>query len=328
MKKSPRRPGNLEEFSIARYTFILQAKETLSLPPYKGSTFRGGFGSVFRKVTCVNKTKECPDCLLKYKCIYSCVFESRPPPDGCHLSKYRSIPRPFVIEPPAEEKQIYRPKESFSFNLILIGKAIEYLPYFIFTFYRLGERGLGKDRGRVELVKVESPKNGEKEVIYQGKTQILKNINARIDLSRMFSGGPQNSDCLTLRFITPLRIKHEGSYISQPDFHIIFRALLRRLSSLFFFHCGKELEVDYKGLIKEAKKIDLIQAEVRWIDWERYSRRQSQRMKLGGFTGRASYEGDLSKFLPFLKVGEYTHVGKAAVFGLGKYQLLPGLKED
>lgn len=279
-------------------------------------------------MTCINRAKDCSDCLLKYKCIYSCVFEARPPPDGSHLSKYRSIPRPFVIEPPTEEKQIYRPKESFSFNLILIGKAIEYLPYFIFTFYRLGEIGLGKDRGRVELIKVESLKNEERETIYEGKTQILKNIDARIDLSWIFSGWQQDSNLLTLRFITPLRIKYQGSYISQPDFHIIFRALLRRLSSLFFFHCGKELDVDYKGLIEEAKKIRLIQAEVRWIDWERYSRRQNQRMKLGGFTGRASYEGDLSKFLAFLKVGEYTHVGKAAVFGLGKYELLPRLKEN
>ena len=111
LKKSPRLPGNLEELSIARYTFTLEARETLNLPPYKGSTLRGGFGSVFRKVICINRAKDCSDCLLKYKCIYSFVFESRPALDSSHLSKYRSIPRPFVIEPPAEEKQLYRPKE-------------------------------------------------------------------------------------------------------------------------------------------------------------------------------------------------------------------------
>jgi len=41
-----------------------------------------------------------------------------------------------------------------------------------------------------------------------------------------------------------------------------------------------------------------------WHDWERYSNRQETRMKLGGFMGEITYEGE---FEP-IKLGEYMHV--------------------
>ena len=45
-------------------------------------------------------------------------------------------------------------------------------------------------------------------------------------------------------------------------------------------------------------------------------------MKLGGFVGRVSYKGEMKRFFPFLRTGEYIHLGKATVFGLGKYEMI------
>ena len=38
----------------ARYLFRLTAAERMLLPPYKGSTLRGGFGHAFRRSSCAN----------------------------------------------------------------------------------------------------------------------------------------------------------------------------------------------------------------------------------------------------------------------------------
>ena len=57
----------------------------------------------------------------------------------------------------------------------------------------------------------------------------------------------------------------------------------------------------------------------RWYDWERYSARQDIRMKMGGFIGKVSFEGELNEFIPFVKLGELLHVGKGTSFGLGRY---------
>ncbi len=45
------------------------------LPPYKGSTFRGGFGVALKRVVCALRQQECPVCMLRDKCIYARVFE-------------------------------------------------------------------------------------------------------------------------------------------------------------------------------------------------------------------------------------------------------------
>ena len=44
-------------------------------------------------------------------------------------------------------------------------------------------------------------------------------------------------------------------------------------------------------------------------------------MKMGGFMGEITYEGDLKEFWPYIKLGEYMHVGKGSGFGLKRYIL-------
>jgi hypothetical protein len=91
---------NAIHITVAQLDFTLKALEPLILPPYKGSTLRGGFGAAFRRIVCVIRDKECSDCLLKGKCVYSYIFETPPPADTAVMRKYEAAPHPFVIEPP------------------------------------------------------------------------------------------------------------------------------------------------------------------------------------------------------------------------------------
>jgi hypothetical protein len=43
---------------------------------------------------------------------------------------------------------------------------------------------------------------------------------------------------------------------------------------------------------------------------------------MGGFIGAVEYEGNLEEFLPLLILGQYTHVGKYAVWGNGRYEVV------
>ena len=86
------------------------------------------------------------------------------------MRKYKAAPHPFIIEPPLERKRIYKPEEEFQFGLTLIGRAIDYLPYFIYTFEELGRMGIGKGKSGYDLISVES--NGDR--IYDSQTKTLK----------------------------------------------------------------------------------------------------------------------------------------------------------
>jgi CRISPR-associated endoribonuclease Cas6 len=58
------------------------------------------------------------------------------------------------------------------------------------------------------------------------------------------------------------------------------------------------------------------QGDHSWVDWERYSNRQETKMKMGGFIGSITFEGELEPFLQFLVLGEYIHVGKERALAL------------
>ena len=76
-----------------------------------------------------------------------------------------------------------------------------------------------------------------------------------------------------------------------------------------------------RELIQAAASVGVRESRLRWRDWRRFSTRQKAEMKLGGLVGEVTYEGELAPFLPFLRAGELTHVGKGTSFGLGRYIL-------
>ena len=87
----------MKTFRIARFSFELEALDTISLPPYKGSTLRGGFGHAFKKTVCALKSQDCDSCLLREKCVYSYVFETPPPSDTTIMRKYPRAPQRAAI---------------------------------------------------------------------------------------------------------------------------------------------------------------------------------------------------------------------------------------
>ena len=124
-----------------------------------------------------------------------------------------------------------------------------------------------------------------------------------------------------------MRLRYEGKITDNLEFHVLIRNLLRRISSLMYFHCGESLDCDFKVLIENATEVKIQSSELRWHDWERYSARQNQRMTLGGLVGKITYSGNFNEFMPFIKLGEYVHVGKGTTFGLGMYEILESLQK-
>ena len=307
------------------YRFRIRALTTLRLPVYKGSTLRGGFGSVFRRTVCSRPAYTvCAPCPLRQTCVYPAVFEASPPPGSEVLSRASDLPQPFVLRPPADPRTVIDAGEILDFGVLLIGKVRAFLPHFIVTFEALGRAGLGHPGARYALEAVDAidPWSGETERAYDsGAVQLTRvgQVNQERLTARAQGIDPQQT---TVTFMTPTRITSNEQLVDQvPSFQTLLRALLRRLSSLAYFHCGERWEIAYAELAQQAGSVAISSSDLHWVDWSRWSTRQRQRMTLGGFSGTVSYTGDLRSFMGPLAAGEVVHVGKATAFGNGEYRI-------
>jgi len=314
----------MEEFNLAVFRFYFISLEEIRLPKYKGSTFRGGFGTTFKRVVCINNERDCKVCLLKFKCVYCYVFET--PIKGHMQFNTTHLPHPYILEPPSDNENFYSPGHRFSINLVLIGRAVEYLPYFVFVMEKLGENGIGKGRGRFLLDRVETlshPSDNDGKIIFDRRTKRLS--GEFIATNFQFTEAREDAKIgqgITIDFLTPTRITFKNRLVGPSDFNfpIFIRNVFRRMF-LLSHHCKTTIEIDYKKFLLLAENVDSVENHLYWHDWERYSARQDTRMKLGGFKGKITFKGTIQPFLSFIRMGEYIHIGQDTSFGLGKYSI-------
>jgi len=313
-----------KELSCARYRVVFEAREPLDLPGYLGSTLRGAFGHAFRAVAC--PAPRGLDCPAPAQCPYHLIFETSPPPGSEALRTHDEIPRPFVIAPGDSEqgrgeqtRRMFRCGDEVSFELVLIGRAQEFFPYFVVALREVNRIGRGRQAVELQRIDALSASADRSRVVYTASENLVCGSAESISVEQCSGEAPPGP--LTIEFLTQTRLKHEGRFVRTPEFQILFRRLLGRLSSLSRFHCGAPLQADFRALIDKAMSIRLLQDDTRWTTWQRYSSRQERRMEWEGIVGRATYEGVLAPFWKILNFGQFVHVGHGATFGLGRYRV-------
>jgi hypothetical protein len=223
-----------------------------------------------------------------------------------------------VLTPPLTSRQSFHPGDSLEFELVLIGSAIDALPYFVYAFTEVGRRGLGQERGTYKVTRVDVVRRDETLPIFDEAAQILRSYPPR---SVPPPGGPhRNVYSLALTFVTPLRLKEKGELVTQPTFPLLFERLAQRITLLSSLYGANGGAPDFSGLTGRAEDISITESDLFWYDWERYSGKQKRTMKLGGVRGTIRLEGELDPFLPWLRCGEAVHVGQSTTFGLGRYR--------
>ncbi|NOY54348.1 MAG: hypothetical protein GXP58_12165, partial [Deltaproteobacteria bacterium] len=71
----------MDSFFFSAYSFQIRARERLNLPPYKGSTLRGGMGQMLQRMVCRRRGQSCEECLVSVRCPYALIFKN-PLPAG------------------------------------------------------------------------------------------------------------------------------------------------------------------------------------------------------------------------------------------------------
>ena len=317
---------------IGLFRFRITPLQTLFVPGVnKGNMLRGGFGQAFRRLCCIPQCRDSRSCPLNTPCPYREVFEPSPPAGAESLSKNRDIPRPFVFRAPKTQKTRFEIGEPFEFELVLIGRAFEFLPYFVLSFRELAAEGLGLNRAKCILERVDeislsqnaAPQVSQPEVVYTAEEQIFRATRA-LSMDEWITSRCQNScevndgvQTLAIRFVTPTFLRADGEVIHHPKFHHVFKRVRDRINALSTFYGDGPLNADFHALGNRAEGVRTISCAVKWVERFRTSSKTRQRHELSGFVGEATYKGELADLLPWLLVGELVHVGKHTAWGNG-----------
>ncbi|MGE5341728.1 MAG: CRISPR system precrRNA processing endoribonuclease RAMP protein Cas6 [Candidatus Omnitrophota bacterium] len=310
---------SLDQLKFHVFEFVVLPQRDVILPDFKGNAFRGALGKYLRRLTCAFKTQNpsCNDCLIRDQCIYSRVMESYRIKAGLVLGNVDNAPHPFVLYVPDKHKLEYKRDHRIHFYLTLIGEAVAYIPYFILTFEEIGTYGIGNTRSPFVIEKVLC----SNVMIYNRETKTITRDFPGIRGSD-FLKETGTIKSLTLELETPLRLKFNGSFQKRITFEMVVRNLLRRIQLLSALYCEGPEIVDFKDLIERSKTIRVRNSSIYWEQQSRFSFRQEKHIGMGGVSGRIAFEGNLEPFMPFLRIGEYLHVGKGTAFGLGKYRIV------
>ncbi len=325
-------------FTVGLFRFTLVPLETMFVPAVnKTNMLRGAFGHSFRKLCCVPQCLNARECPLASSCPYKAIFEPSPPADADRLRRNQDVPRPFIFRAnPDDKKTKFLPGEKFQFSLVLIGRALDHLPYFVLSFRDLAAQGLGLNRAECELELIEeqmldlllqaggqaNPLPGHK--IFASSDPVFHSPKG-LDLeqwiiqrvSQLSSGHPSIGREISISFLTPTLLKAENAFTRSPEFHHLFKRLRDRINSLSTFFGNGPLSADFAGLGLRSEQVRTVTSDVQWVERFRTSSKTHQRHELSGFTGIAVYAGDIHEFLPWLALGELVHIGKHSAWGSG-----------
>lgn len=310
---------------VVRLRLEAVVETPLYLPAYAGSALRGAFGHALRRLACMTRQKTCHACPLRQTCPYAVIFESLPPGQDGLLKRINEAPRPYIIEAPTDGQRHWQTGETLVFHLVLAGRALQQLPLILLAWQRALQHGLGagEQRGKSRLVRVwQAGLPAGDDCLLDTDQGISAALLPPVPFPAL---PPEGLHRLTLRFVTPLRLQAQGSALSASRLTLrhLLRALFRRQYLLALCH-GEGNESDWQQMqcLLDAAQSVQDEKHLRWHDWTRHSSRQQQDMTLGGLTGDWHLQGNLAPLWPLLWQGQFLHVGKEAVFGLGGYVLV------
>lgn len=231
-------------------------------------------------------------------------------------------PRRWWLQPPLGEREVFAPLDAFYFEVFLLDREAGWIEGLIHAITLVGQAGLGRDRGRFRLERVEWVGFETLETAldwHEWRGSSVVTLDKILAANRW----PARLGQLKLHLLTPLQLKHEGMYVREaPEMSLLFDRLLGRVSQLT--GRGKAYLPGVEAARLAAAVTRLHAAEVRWKPGKRYSARQDREMPFGGMVGRLVYRGaDLSALYPWFALGEWLQLGAKTTFGLGVIRVEP-----
>jgi len=276
-------------------TVRARAETPLRLPEHKGSVLRSVLFRALRGRLCtISERAACEGCPEAGRCPFPPLAE----PGAWPVEHGRGSPLGSLVpRPPQTARRSFEAGAPFGFSLVLLGERA--LGTATAALAGATDLELGEGGGRLAIEAVESR-----------PARVGKEASTLAAARALF---------ITLR--TPLRARAEGRVGGWLSADVLFRSVHRRLRALAVLHGLSPVELPPFDALLPLPELGF--TALRWAELERFSRRQSAPMRLGGFLGQLRASGRLEIWGPLLAVAALTHVGNATSFGLGRISVAP-----
>ncbi|MBC7075853.1 MAG: CRISPR system precrRNA processing endoribonuclease RAMP protein Cas6 [Syntrophomonadaceae bacterium] len=320
-------------FPISELEMRISPKTRLSLPKFREGAVRGALGSVFHRMVCSQpRNKECAGCALVGRCAFSVVFAPSSQTENGFMSGQASVPRPYMVQIQGQgEKREFTSGQILTLKLVLIGRGIQYYPYFLLSFLAMGQEGIGNSRydgetGKFKLLSVsEKFPDGKHKRLYNTENPEYSTDPTGYEIKKLLDYEVSKVDKCTVHMESPLRVRKKGRLLSELPFEVLMKSVVTRLNALSRHFGNGCVEYPSPSFWEKTKMVRVCDAQTSFCDYYWGSVRQERKIKLGGITGSITYEGDLTPFINYLKLAEKTGVGKNTTFGFGRIRLETGV---
>ena len=301
--------------------FTLQMIEDAHLPRYKSSALRGGMGQMLMAGNCILDRR----CGRSKEGHENCPYEEECVVRRLMYAKFKIQP-PFASEGDSIGYSVFCPdyREEFfagellEFELTLFSRLLVHLNPILQAFTALGQAGLGAEHARFRIAAIA---NSRREPILEGNDIYLSRYVPETLESYVLRRLPYLGDCLTLRFRTPVTLKHNREFLEHFEPGVILDACARRLYMLDCFEGIALPQLSAGDAENEKSRTQLVNETSIHTVIPRYSSTQDNRIKLHGIRGEAVLENVSEEARILLAAGEVMQIGKNVSMGFGKYML-------
>lgn len=263
---------------------------------YPGSAWRGAFGHALKQ---------------RDASAYSYLFETPLIQIGnaSAILHGSHAPHPFVISPAGTRPETDSGEHVTEIDLILMGRAISHANLAVEALTTAAKSGIYHVPYQLRHISCFHPAQGWQS---GGNASPIS----------IFDAPPQKAETASLCFVHPLRFKshQNGAHLQGVLADELCGTLVRRYKQLEGCHDSPWVAPDYRELFSACRQTQIADQRLDWYEWSRYSNRQRKHVPMGGFIGDIMLEGrGLFTLWPYLWLGQWLHLGKGSVMGMGRY---------
>ena len=289
----------MNQLEMVRMDLEAEVLRDVQLPGFLGNTLRGCLGSALLRCKCSRPSPDCEICSQRGACVYPNIFKV-----AQSTAEFPTMPAPFVIRAPAFGKRQWLAGETLTFSIMLFGVAVRRSGEVLRAASTIFEGRFAQTEDAFALENIRDGFTGQ-------------NVEKDLQIATWSDAGALDiplAQAVKIRFMSPAQIYQAHFVVDKPDFSLFMDSLFARIAAIIDLYGESEFTLPY-GLLARKPQITA------QFSTQRVLIPQDHGQRVDGILGEILYQGDITRYLPYLDLGTQLHIGKKTTRGCGQFEI-------